>query len=404
MTDRFNLRAVSLDTQARIEQALAAIGVDPRGRAIMAPKGLFFLLHAQGLTNCAAVILKQEMLAKGGEAATPRAACTGGDGQADVLLMGTFAQLGAVCRTLAEEPFGLKALGEELQVLLGRLAGPPRPMTIGGREFVWGQRTYVMGILNATPDSFSGDGLWQAPDPVTAAVTQAREMVEAGADILDIGAESTRPGAEPIGAEEEMGRLLPILRAVAESVKVPVSADTSKGAVAEAALANGASCVNDIRGLRHDPAMAGVVARAGVPLIVMHSQDGTGYRDLMGDILCSLRQSLAEAEAAGIPIDRTIVDPGIGGGSFGKSREQNLAVLRNLRELRSLGRPILFGPSRKSVIRQTLDLPVTELVFGTAAMVALGIAAGADIVRVHDVREMTQVARMADAICRGDTV
>ena len=400
MTDRYNLRVLCLDSQAEVETALLDIGVDPRGREIMSPKGLFFLLRATGLSYRAAAIIKQEMLAKGGEAAIPRDVYTGDDGRAEVVMMATAAQYAAVCRTLAEEPFGLRTLGEEIGSVLHNLETPPPPLFIGGREFIWGARTYIMGILNATPDSFSGDGLWQAPDPVAMAVSRAREMAAAGADILDIGAESTRPGAEPVGAEEEMDRLLPILRAVTGSVEVPVSVDTSKAKVAEEALACGASCVNDIRGLRRDPELAGVVAKAGVPVILMHSQEGTDYRDLMGDILSYLRRSLAVAEAAGIPGELTIVDPGVGGGSFGKTREQNLAILKELRALRSLGRPILLGPSRKSMIRQTLDLPPTELSFGTAAAVALGVAGGVDMIRVHDVREMVQVARMADAVVR----
>lgn len=395
------MRILEPESLQEVLETLASIGVDPRGGEIMAPKGRFHLLRASGLSHRAAVILKQEMLAKGGEAAIPRDAYAGWDGQADVVMMGTVAQYTAVCATLSEEPFGLKALGEEISAVLARRMGTPAPIRIGTRDFVWGERTYIMGILNATPDSFSGDGLQQYEDPAAAAVARAREMAAAGADLLDIGAESTRPGAEPIGAEVEMERLLPILRAVAASVRVPISVDTWKAEVAEAALACGACCINDIRGLRGDPGLARVAARAGVPLIVMHSQDHTDYQDLMGEIMRSLRRSLAEAETAGIPAERIIVDPGIGGGSFGKTREQNLALLRRLKELRGLGRPILLGTSRKSIIRQTLGLPVEELAFGTAATVALGIAAGADIVRVHDVKEMAQVARMSDAILRG---
>ncbi|MGE5530408.1 MAG: dihydropteroate synthase [Patescibacteria group bacterium] len=395
--ERFNLRVLRLETRAAIAQAMAALGADPRGCEIMAPKGVFYRIHARGLKAAAAAILKQEMLAKGGEAAVSRAAY-GGTGEAgDVILMGTETQFTAVCATLAEQPFGLGALGEEIRSLIRRMAAPPPPIKIGGREFDWGRRTYVMGIINATPDSFSGDGLQRAANPVEAAVAQAEAMAAAGADLLDVGAESSRPGHEPVSAEEELARLLPILRALAGRVKLPISVDTSKAAVAEAALANGASCLNDIWGLQRDPEMARVAARAGVPVIAMHNHDGTDYADLMGEIALFLRRSLEIAAAAGLPPEMAIVDPGIG---FGKTREQNLAVLRNLTELRSLGRPILLGTSRKSVIGLTLDLPVGERAFGTAATVALGIAAGADIVRVHDVREMAQVTKMADAVVR----
>ena len=396
--ERYNLRILRPRSPDELDGILSALGADPRGREIMAPKGWFLLLAAEGLSHRAAVILKQEMLAKGGEAAVPRRVYEG-NGEAGALLMGTAAQYEAVCRTLAEEPFGLAALGKEIRAVLHRSAAPPAPIRIGGRMFDWGRRTYVMGILNATPDSFSGDGLRRADDPPAEAVARAREMAAAGADILDIGAESTRPGADPVTAEEDLDRLLPILRAVAGSVEIPVSVDTSKAAVAAAALAGGASCLNDIWGLQRDPEIAGAAARAGVPVIVMHNQEGTEYKEIMGDMTRFLRRSMAAAEAAGIPADRVIVDPGVG---FGKTRRQNLEVLNRLGELRALGRPILLGTSRKSVIGLTLDLPVDERTYGTAATVALGIAAGADIVRVHDVREMVQVARMADAVVRGD--
>ncbi|MGQ9778298.1 MAG: dihydropteroate synthase [Bacillota bacterium] len=395
----FNLHILRLASRAEIIKAMADLGVDPRGCEIMAPKGRFFLIHAEGLDPRAAAILKQEMLAKGGEAAVPRDVYLGEEKKVGAILMGTEAQLRAVCRTLAEEPFGLRGLGEELALLLARTENPPPPIRMRGREFVWGERTYIMGIINATPDSFSGDGVAGEPDPVAVAVARARAMVEAGADIIDLGAESTRPGATPITAEEELARLLPVLRAVAAAVDVPISVDTYKAKVAEAALKNGASLVNDVWGLQRDPEMARVVAAAGVPVVVMHNQVGTEYEgDLMAAILRFLRRSIELAETAGLPAEQVIVDPGIG---FGKTREQNLEVLRRLEELRSLGRPVLLGTSRKSVIGLTLNLPVDRRAFGTAATVALGVAGGADIVRVHDVAEMAQVARMADAVLRG---
>ncbi|NLG84883.1 MAG: dihydropteroate synthase [Firmicutes bacterium] len=378
---------------------MAALGVDPRGQEIMAPKGRFFLVRAEGLDPRAALILKQEMLAKGGEAAVPRKVYDGMGEKAEIILMGTEAQLKAVCRILAEEPFGLRGLGEELALILARTENPPPPIRMRGRAFVGGARTCIMGIINATPDSFSGDGLAGEPDPVAAAVARAKAMVEAGAEIIDIGAESTRPGAAPVEAEEELARLLPVLRAVAAAVDVPISVDTYKAAGAAAALENGASLVNDVWGFQRDPEMVRVVAAAGIPAIIMHNQVGTEYAgDIMAAILRFLRRSIELAETAGLPAERVIVDPGIG---FGKSREQNLEVLRRLGELRSLGRPILLGTSRKSVIGLTLNLPVGERLWGTAATVALGIAGGADIVRVHDVAEMAQVVRMSDAILRG---
>jgi len=397
--DRYNLHVANLTNPAEIRRTLTELGVDPRGVEIMTPKGLFFLVRGEGLDQQALSILKQEMLAKGGEAAIPREVYGGGDGRAEFLLFGSLTQYERVCRTLEEQPFGLRVLSREIRTLLDGVHSSPPAIKIGSSEFRWGCRTYLMGIINATPDSFSGDGLQQAADPVEAAVTQAKAMADAGVDLLDIGAESTRPGAALVEAAEELRRLMPILRAVRQVVRVPISVDTSKAAVAEEALANGADCLNDVWGLQRDPDLAGVAAKARVPVVVMHNQIGTEYRDLIGDILGFLRRSIDLAAAAGIPTTEIIVDPGIG---FGKTREQNLEVLRDLQELRCLGRPVLLGASRKSTIGLTLDLPVNERVFGTAATVALGIAKGADIIRVHDAKEMQQVARMSDAIVRGD--
>lgn len=268
-------------------------------------------------------------------------------------------------------------------------------LTIGNRTFVWGERTYVMGIINVSPDSFAGDGI--AYD-VDVAVERGRRFAQEGADILDVGGESTRPGFEPVTVEEETRRVVPVIHRLTQAVDVPVSIDTYKAAVAREALRAGAHMVNDIWGLRHDPEMARVVADFGVSAVVMHNQRGRPFHDVVGDILAGWRDSIAIAEAAGIPIERIIVDPGFG---FGWMPEQNLEMLRRLRELCSLGRPILVGTSRKSTIGLVLDLPVEERLEGTAATVAIAIAYGADIVRVHDVKAMARVARMSDAIVRG---
>ena len=271
-----------------------------------------------------------------------------------------------------------------------------RATRIGQREFHWGSRTFVMGILNVSPDSFSGDGVTD----VTTAVAQARQMEADGADLIDVGGESTRPetwSGPGLPATDELRRVLPVVEQVARAVTVPVSVDTYKAEVAEGAIAAGASLVNDVWGLQRDPQMAATVARAGVPVVLMHNHPGGEYTELMADIAAGLRRSVAIASGAGVPPDRIILDPGIG---FGKTREQNLEIIRRLTELRVLGFPILIGPSRKAFIGKTLDLPVEARLEGTAAAVALGIAAGADIVRVHDVKSMARVVRMADAILR----
>jgi dihydropteroate synthase len=318
-------------------------------------------------------------------------------------------------------------------------------LTAGGRTLEWGKRTYVMGILNVTPDSFSGDGLIQppispaqsAPHPgpvvftdtlpspfqgegpgvrvglVASALTQARSFVAAGADIIDVGGESTRPGASALGVEEELERVIPVIRALAVELDVLISIDTYKAPVAEAAIRAGAHLVNDVWGLHADPGMAEVVARLGVPLVLMHNRSswahaeikerlggryvGVPYENLLEDVKRELLESVQIAHAAGIPDERIVLDPGIG---FGKSVEQNLELLDRLGEIRDLGYPVLLGPSRKSFIGYTLDLPPDRRVEGTAAAVAVGIARGADVIRVHDVEFMARVARMTDAIVR----
>ncbi len=264
----------------------------------------------------------------------------------------------------------------------------------GGAPLVWGRRTYVMGIVNLTPDSFSGDGL---NGDVSAAVAQARRMEADGADIIDVGAESTRPGSTPLTAEEEFTRLLPALTAICEAVSIPVSVDTYKADVARQAIAAGAAVVNDVWGALADADMARVIADAGVPAILMHNRRRAEYADLVPDVIAGLGRIADHALTAGIPEHNIVLDPGIG---FGKTADHNLELLRRLPELRSLGYPLLLGVSRKSTIGRVLGLPEDERLEGTAAAVAMSIAGGADIVRVHDVKEMVRVARMTDAIVR----
>lgn len=251
-----------------------------------------------------------------------------------------------------------------------------------------------MGIVNVTPDSFSGDGL--ATD-TQAIVDQAVRMVSEGADMIDIGAESTRPGSFPITDDEELARLIPALKAVRGQVSVPISVDTYKSGVARAAIEEGANILNDVWGFKADRHMADVAAEYGVPIIIMHNQKTRRYGDLVPDILDSLSRSASVATQAGVSGDQVIIDPGIG---FGKTADHNLEVLRRLPEFETLGHPLLVGTSRKSTIGHVLGLPVSERVEGTAATIALSIAGGADIVRVHDVKEMVRVSRMSDAVVR----
>jgi dihydropteroate synthase len=305
-------------------------------------------------------------------------------------------------------------------------------LRINDHQLNWGERTYLMGTLNITPDSFSGDGLIKLVNKtnlkskpgqlngsdllLTAVLEQARRFISAGADILDVGGESTRPGSKPVDVEEEIRRVIPAIQAIASEFEVLISVDTYKAQVARAALEAGAHMVNDIWAFRADPNLAPLVASFGVPIILMHNRSswmhaeikdnlggryvGVEYQNLLEDIKRELLESVAMANNAGIPDERIILDPGIG---FGKTVEQNLELLDKLEEIRAIGFPVLIGPSRKSFIGYTLNLPPDQRVEGTAAAVAIGIARGADIVRVHDVEYMARIVRMTDAIVRGQS-
>jgi dihydropteroate synthase len=279
--------------------------------------------------------------------------------------------------------------------------------------FEWGKRTYVMGIVNATPDSFSGDGLLRQADAVTTAVSQAIQFAADGADIIDIGGESTRPGSSPITVEEELARVIPVIEAVKTAVSLPISIDSYRAEVVEAALDAGASWINDVWGLRMDGRLAEVAAAANCPIVLMHNRSkpkdvaqeaklggryvGVEYDDLMRDIKNELSESVQLALKAGVKEANIILDPGVG---FGKTVAQNLRIINELDQLKTMGFPILLGSSRKSFIGYTLDLPPEERLEGTAATVAIGIDRGADLVRVHDVQSIVRTVRMTDAIVR----
>lgn len=390
------MKNVVIANREEAVREISMIGADPTGCALMAPKAVHRVIKLTGVTPRQANIIKQEMLSRGGEAAVARGTVDGEVETTDVLLMGTEKQFKMLTAKLKMQPFGLAALARRIEEVLANIdsRNARRQLDCRGKVLTLGERTLVMGILNVTPDSFSDGGRYADPG---AALERALQMVEEGADIIDVGGESTRPGHQPVPADEELRRVMPVLELLVREVPVPVSVDTTKAVVARRALEAGAHIINDQWALRADPEMARVVAEYGAPLIIMHNQRGTEYRDLMGDIVLFLEESIEMAERAGIPRERIIVDPGIG---FGKTVEQNLEVIRRLRELDCLGRPVLLGTSRKSVIGKTLDLPVDQRVEGTAATVALGIANGADIVRVHDVKEMVRVARMTDAVVR----
>lgn len=279
------------------------------------------------------------------------------------------------------------------------------PTRCGDFEFRWGERTYIMGVLNLSPDSFSGDGV----SGVEAALARAREMAGEGADVIDVGGESTRPGAAPISVEEELRRVIPVIRQLAKELSIPISIDSYKAEVVSAALEAGARIINDQWGLKYDPRLGELASRRGVPLILMSNQRDKGgydpvlrrdtahYKDVLLEVTSSLKASLELALSLGVPRENIILDPGIG---FGKTWQQDIEIIGRLNELRGLGRPILVGPSRKSFIGKVLDLPVNERLEGTAAAVAIAISQGADMVRVHDVRQMVRICRLSDAIVR----
>ena len=274
---------------------------------------------------------------------------------------------------------------------------------IGSGTFTWGTRTFLMGIINATPDSFSGDGLLAGrvagSEPTASAVGQAIAMADAGADLLDIGGESTRPGHAVVDEADEIARVVPVIRAIRSALPdMPLSVDTSKPAVALAALDAGADLVNDIWGVAADDALVRIAAEGHVPIVLMHNRDEARYTTLIPEIVADLQRAVERALHAGVNWDDIIIDPGFG---FGKTAEHNLALLRELPSLAILGRPILLGTSRKSTLGRVLDLPVDQRLEATLATTALAIAAGVDVIRVHDVRENVRAARMADAVVRG---
>ncbi len=279
------------------------------------------------------------------------------------------------------------------------------PTRIGPRVFDWGRRTYVMGIVNVTPDSFSGDGILASTAgayeaAVEAAVVQARRMVGEGADMLDVGGESTRPGHEPVTAEEERQRVVPVISAIHAALPdIPISVDTSKATVAAAALDAGASLLNDVWGTGPDEAMARLAGTRQVPIVVMHNRGRADYEDFVAELLADLTAALERAQRLGVPAESLIVDPGFG---FGKTPEHNLEAMRHLADIRALGHPVLLGTSRKSTLGRILDgAPVEDRLEATLATTALGIASGVDVVRVHDVLANVRAARTADAVVRG---
>ncbi|GED28698.1 hypothetical protein BAG01nite_48000 [Brevibacillus agri] len=353
------------------------------------------MIHVENMSEAVAEKVRLDMLSAGAEAVV-----SGQPGATDkkrLLLLAGPKQLEQALSQLEKRDEELAAVAAEVREALAMPARlrARRELNCGRYTLPLGERTLVMGILNVTPDSFSDGGRFVDLDH---ALAQARAMVEAGADIIDIGGESTRPGAEPVGEAEELDRVLPVIRRLSAELSVPLSIDTYKAAVAERALDAGAHIINDVWGAKRDPRMAEVAARRGVPIILMHNRTDTDYRDFYSDFVRDLRESVQIALQAGVREEQIILDPGIG---FVKTVEQNLETMRRLDDFVALGYPVLLATSRKRMIGHVLDLPVDDRVEGTAATVALGVAKGCHMVRVHDVKEMKRVTKMMDAMLKG---
>ena len=396
---RGGIRRLSLSCHEDAARELARIGVDPAGMARMIPKLDSMHLLIPSVRPPAANILKQEMLSIGGDAAVARGTVACSIESTDVLLIGNRSQLERLCCKLEYQPFGLKSLSSSIRAQLD-LPGQRQAFWCFRNGRLSLERPLVMGILNITPDSFSDGGRFiNCSD----AVEHALEMIDEGADIIDIGGESTRPGASGIPEEEELRRVLPVIEAIAGRSAIPLSIDTWKSGVARAAIDSGASIVNDISALSFDPGMVSVIAESNAGAVLMHTrgrpqtmQNDIGYRDLMGEVAESLENSADLAISNGVKRESIVIDPGIG---FGKDMRGNLELLRRLGELTSLGYPLLVGTSRKSFIGRALGREnPDERLFGTAATVAIAVANGASIIRVHDVRAMRDVADMAVSV------
>ena len=387
---RYNVRPLLNAPQEGLRDAVVRLGAGVDELTKLARFGSVEALAMQGLSAQQAQVLAAVVRGGGGEVVLSADA-------ARAVVLAPLLTAGELGGTLSLRGGDLAELGDAISaVLMSRAVSPP-PVQLRHHRLVFGERTLVMGIVNVTPDSFSGDGVG---DDVSAAVALARRLADEGADIIDIGGESTRPNSQAVSADEEVARVLPVLRALDGALSVPLSIDTRKAAVARAAIAAGACLVNDVWGFRGDAEMAALVAsEPEVGAVLMHNQHDTIYSDLAGDICSGLRSSLAVAEDAGISPERLIIDPGFG---FAKTPAHNLELVRRLGELRGIGRPILVGPSRKSTIGiLTGGAPPGERVEGGLALAAMCVANGAHLVRTHDVAETVRALRVADAVVYG---
>ena len=398
----YSLRRLLWTSAPEAADILKRIDVDPYGIEAMLPKMVNMNIHVQGLPCKVANIIKQEMLAIGGDAAVARGAVACSIEKTDLILIGTLKQIRRFIEKISFQPFGLKLLAESLDTLLDNLLAEHWTLKTSRRKMILGDRTRIMGILNVTPDYFSDGGRFDSPEK---AVECAFQLVEDGADILDIGGESTRPGAQPVSLEEELRRTIPVIQGLSGKINIPISIDTTKAVIAREAVAAGAEIINDISAMRFDEQMPAVIASSGAAVVFMHmrgvpqtmQKGDLHYALLQGEMIDFFRERLNTALLAGILPEQVIIDPGIG---FGKTRSDNLKLLKYLPEFNVLGRPILTGPSRKSFLGQEGRGGAVDRLEETAAAVTAAIMNGSQVVRVHDVKAMKRVVAVADAIVR----
>jgi dihydropteroate synthase len=399
----FRIREINLKDK-EIEKYLDKLNVHPIGISIMKDKMTLKLIKVEEIDSRGANILKQECLSLGGDCAIPHDAYQLKKENFECIIIGTISMYKKLIPKLKLQPFGLKILGEELEKVL--FSEKITKTKIGNKIFEWGKRTYVMGIINITPDSFSEDGLY-GENYIDNAIGLATLMVEWGVDIVDIGGESTRPNSEPVPYEEERKRVIPVLKRLIKEIDVPISVDTYKPEIAKEALHIGAHMINDVMALRYDKEMVEIVSKYNVPVVLMHSIDGRGgkpphenyYKDVVLDIIDYFKERINFSIENGVKRENIILDPGIG---FGKGLKENLEIIKNINVFKNLGYPILIGPSRKSFIGEILSLPTYERVEGTIAASLKAVENGVDILRVHDVKEVKRALKVYDLLTRSD--
>lgn len=385
---------------------MAKIGVDPYGIGAMAKKAVNINILLIKQTCKVANIIKQEMLSIGGDAAVARGSVACSILASDVLIMGTLKQMYALAAKLEKQPFGLNVIAKDLLEILGNLNRNKFILKTSRRKIILGSKTLVMGILNVTPDSFSDGGVFFSAEK---AIEHGLKMVDEGADIIDIGGESTRPGSAAVSASVELKRVIPVIEGLCKKIKIPISIDTKKSRVARLAVEAGAEIINDISALNADRSMAKAIGESGAAVILMHmrgrpenmQKGNLDYDDLMGEITAYLKESSHKAIKVGVGKDSIVIDPGI---CFGKTPEDNYKIIRNLSELKALGMPVMIGTSRKSFIGRVTGGEPGERMEGTAATVTAAIMNGCHIVRVHDVAAMKKVAAVTDAIIHAGRV